>query len=210
MKTWLKPVPMVILGLVGLCILPELIIRLAPYSDFLRGRVYQNFAFWPGLLVDWQPNYFGQPVLMFLTYGFLHAGLWHLLFNMMTLVSIGSPLVAELGQRRFAVLYILSQLGGAIGYAVLSTRPLPMVGASGALFGLAGALLWMRFRDDLETISVWDTIEDMFQPILMLILLNVVMFFAMDGQLAWETHLGGAIAGAAAMGVLWRQAKHRS
>lgn len=54
---------------------------------------------------------------MFLSYGFLHAGLTHLVFNLVTLVSLGRPLVEEMGQRRFLVLYLGAQIGGALGYA---------------------------------------------------------------------------------------------
>ncbi|WP_241648403.1 rhomboid family intramembrane serine protease [Paenirhodobacter populi] len=187
------------------CILPEVAIRFFAYPELVRGRLIQNFAFWPGLLKGWPENYPGQPELMFLTYGFLHAGLSHLVFNLLTLISLGRPLVEELGQGRFLLLYLVAQLGGGAGYALLATQPAPMVGASGALFGLAGALVWMRLREGLREMSPTEALRDIAWPVALLIGMNVVMYVALDGQLAWETHLGGFLAGAAAMAVLWRR-----
>jgi len=186
-------------------LLPEIVLQLAPDPGFLRGKLLQNFAFWPGLLWGgWTPNYPLQSVAMFVTYGFLHAGFWHLLFNMLTLVSLGGPLVADLGGRRFAWLYGAGLVGGGLGYALFATRPLPMVGASGALFGLAGALVWQHFAEDWREKPPLQALRGALWPVSLLIGLNVVMFYVMQGQLAWETHLGGFLAGAGAMAVLLR------
>lgn len=193
-----------------LCILPELALHLGANPGFLRGKLLQNFAFWPGLLGGgWTPNYPLQQVAMFVTYGFLHAGIWHLAFNMMTLVSLGRPLLADLGGRRFAVLYALGLVGGGVGYAVFASKPLPMVGASGALFGLAGALLWQHFAEDWRERPHAEALRGAIWPVALLIGLNVVMFEVMQGQLAWETHLGGFLAGGAAMAVMLRRGKGR-
>jgi membrane associated rhomboid family serine protease len=66
------------------------------------------------------------------------------------------------------------------------------VGASGALFGLAGGLLAWAYVD-------LYTFEERLWPVaraaLLLAGLNLILWWAMDGQLAWETHLGGFIAG---------------
>lgn len=185
-----------------LCLAPEVVARTGlpgvwsgVNGSFLRQQIYQYTAFWPGLLENWRPNYLGQQWLMFFTYGFVHAGLLHLLVNMLTLVTLGRAVLQHTTAVRFLVIYFVSQIGGAIGYALVSTRPLPMVGASGALFGLAGALLLVRFKEDLALLSRFQTARDIFPPLLLLVFYNVVMFWALDGRLAWETHLGGFIAG---------------
>ncbi|MEM8617684.1 MAG: rhomboid family intramembrane serine protease [Pseudomonadota bacterium] len=158
----------------------------------LRLLSYENAGFWPGLLEDWQPNYPAQPYLMFLTYSFLHTGPVHLVINMITLWSLGRAVIARAGLLGLTLLYAMSILGGAVGYAALASGLQPMVGASGALFGLAGGLLaWMyvdRFTYRLGLLPVA-------QAVVLLIVLNLVLWWAMDGQLAWETHLGGFIAG---------------
>ena len=157
-----------------------------------RSLAYQNGGFWIGLLDNWRPNYPRQPVVMFLSYGFLHGGFWHLLVNMITLMALGMPIVRRIGQFRFLALYFFSMIGGAAGFATLSDVPQPMVGASGALFGLAGALSAWEYVDRF-------TAEEKLWPVLRLVIwlivLNLVLWWAMDGNLAWETHLGGFVAG---------------
>lgn len=200
--------PAILAVLLLACVLPELYLRLMPYPELVRGRLIQNYAFWPGLLHGWRPNYTGQAWIMFLSYGFLHAGLMHLVFNMATLISLGRPLIDELGQKRFALLYLAGLIGGGLGYGLLTRQSAPMVGASGALFGLAGALVWMRFRSDRGRMSIPRALRDITRPLLLLIGLNVVMYIALEGQLAWETHLGGFLAGAGAMAALSRETRN--
>lgn len=158
-----------------------------------RALAYQNGGFWIGLLGDWQPNYAAQPLAMFASYGFLHAGAAHLAVNMITLASLGAAVAARAGQRGFLALYALSVLGGAAGFALLSQAAQPMVGASGALFGLAGALVAWDWRDRR---AGGETLWPVLRALALLGLLNLVMYWALDGRLAWETHLGGFLAGA--------------
>jgi rhomboid protease GluP len=158
----------------------------------LRQWAVQNGGFWTGLLRNWRPNYALQPWTMFVTYSFLHAGIVHFAVNMMTLFSLGPPLVSHFGTLRFLLIYTLSTIGGAIGFALLSGEVLPMVGASGALFGLAGALMALTWRDiRANRGSIWPVLRS----ILWLIVLNLLLWWAMAGQLAWETHLGGFVIG---------------
>ncbi|HYN91019.1 MAG TPA: rhomboid family intramembrane serine protease [Thermoleophilaceae bacterium] len=72
------------------------------------------------------------------TSGFLHAGLFHLMANMLALWILGSMVEPVLGRRRFALLYFVSLLCGSFGALALSPDNLT-VGASGAVFGLMGA-----------------------------------------------------------------------
>lgn len=188
--------PSAILGLIVLCTAVEFALLLADWGFWGGNRVrqtaYEYGGFWPGLLRDWRPNYPSQPWLMFTTYGFLHGGLIHLVVNMITLASLGPPVVARVGQFRFGVLYLLSLFGGAAGYGLLAGSLTPMVGASGALFGLAGALVSWDYVDRFTyQIELWPVAR----AILLLLGLNAVLWWAMSGQLAWEAHLGGFVAG---------------
>jgi len=161
----------------------------------LRALAYAYGGFWPGLLGDWTANYPGQPVAMFLTYGFLHAGLMHFAVNMITLVSLGTGVNARGGAWRYAAIYAASLLGGAIVFGLLAPSLRPMVGASGALFGLVGALTaW----DAVERRALRTTMRPVVRVVVVLVVLNAAMWWAMDGLLAWETHLGGFLAGAVA------------
>jgi rhomboid protease GluP len=158
----------------------------------LRTQALAYGAFWPGLLRDWQPNFSLQPVTMFVTYAMLHAGPIHLAMNMVTLLSLGQAAIARASVPVFLMIYAASVLGGGVGYGILAPGYQPMVGASGALFGLAGALLtWEYFdRRRLRMDS-----RPLLKAILLLVGVNVAMYWALDGRLAWQAHLGGTLAG---------------
>ena len=161
-----------------------------------RPMAYQYGGFWAGLLRNWQPNFTLQPLTMFVTYGFLHGGLWHMGLNMVTLVSLGRPLVNLLGQARFLALYLLSMLGGALGFALISFTYQPMVGDSGALFGLAAALVRTAYVERRASgVPRRAALVALAWPLALLVILNLVMLWAMQGQLAWAAHLGGFVAG---------------
>ena len=185
-----------LVALTGLCTTIEIVLQLGDLGAFgiprFRTLIYEYGGFWQGLLEDWRPNYALQPATMFLTYGFLHAGLVHLLVNMIALFSLGRPVLERIGTLRATCLYLGALIGGALGFALLSDSYRPMVGASGALFGLAGALLAWEFRD---RVALAAKILPVFRAALLLVAMNVVLYFAMDGLLAWEAHLGGFIAG---------------
>lgn len=182
--------------LIAICVLIELVLvgsdwGLIPLAR-ARTLAYEYGGFWPGLLDNWIPNYPMQPWLMFLTYGFLHGGLAHLLVNMVTLWSLGRAVQDRVGSLGFGALYAVSIMGGAVGYALLASGLRPMVGASGALFGLAGGLLaWMY----VDRFTHHEGLLPVLQAVVMLIVLNLILWWAMSGQLAWETHLGGFVAG---------------
>lgn len=153
-----------------------------------RALVLQYGACWPGLMRDWQPNYAAQPWTMFLSYSFLHAGMLHLLGNMAVLLWVGPGLVDRVGQRGFLLLWVGSVLGGGIVFVAMASDPTPMVGASGAVFGLMGALVMLDYvRTSKYGKALFITLG--------LALLNIAMLTIEDGLLAWQTHLGGYIAG---------------
>lgn len=166
-----------------------------------RGLAYGYGAFWPGLLGGWQPNYGAQPVLMFATYALLHADLGHLLGNGITLILLGLLVVERVGLRGFWIVALSAALGGALGFWALASGPRPMVGASGLLFGLAGALtVWEGAR----LLRRGKSLAPVLQVAGGLVALNVLMWISTGGNLAWQAHLAGFLAGAA-VAVLLRE-----
>jgi membrane associated rhomboid family serine protease len=167
---------------------------------------YQYGAFWAGVLYGWRPNYAAQPVTMFASYGWLHAGPGHLLGNLGALVWLGPEIVARFGARGVMALWAVCLLGGAVGFALLTSSPAPMVGASGALFGLAGAWLvdeMRRMQSRRE--RLWRGVLGM----VALLAINAVAWVFQGGQLAWETHLGGLLAGLV-FATAWRGRKDKT
>ncbi|WP_110559023.1 rhomboid family intramembrane serine protease [Limimaricola pyoseonensis] len=181
-------------------VLPELALSLADLGGaaIWRARAYQNGAFWVGLLHDWRPNYAVQPALMFLSYSIWHAGPLHLLGNLSGLAWLGPPLLARLAARGLLAVWLAGVLGGGAGFALLSRAPEPMVGASGAVFGLAGAWVALGARARAGR-RLWRWIGGW---LLLLVAVNLLGWVMADGQLAWQTHLGGALAGAAAAALM--------
>lgn len=182
--------------ILGACIAVEVILQLSDLGVLpgrLRRMAYDSGGFWPGLMrAGWRPNYPAQPWTMFLSYGFLHGGLSHLLVNMVTLWSLGIGVIARVGARGFLALYGAALLGGGVGFGLLAATLQPMVGASGALFGLMGGLLAWAYVDRFSARArLWPVLR----TVLLLVVLNFVLWWTMDGQLAWETHLGGFITG---------------
>lgn len=170
-------------------------------SAGIRALAFDYAGFWPGLLDGWQPRYSGQAVLMFFTYGFLHGGPIHFIVNILALLSLGTLVERRIGTARYIVLYLASLLGGATAYGLLATMLNPMVGASGALFGLAGSL---AYWDLAERLARRKTIQPVVRFGILLVILNVVLWWSMRGQLAWEAHLGGILTGGA-LAALWRR-----
>jgi membrane associated rhomboid family serine protease len=119
------------------------------------------------------------------TSGFTHAGILHLALNMWFIWIIGQMLERAIGSLRFTLLYFAALLAGSAGALVADPFALT-VGASGAAFGLLGAMaVGMRQRG----MSVLRS------DIGMLLILNLVLTFAIPG-IAIGGHIGGLIGGA--------------
>ena len=203
------PASVVLLFLIALCTAIEAACLMGDFGLLgglnLRRLLVGLGAFWPNLLRGGTPVFPVQPELMFVTYGFLHGGLLHLAFNMITLWVLGRIVVEQAGIARFFWIYLASQIGGGAVYGMLHAGSWPMVGASGALFGLAGAiLLWIwRAQPNLAA-----SIAATWRIFAFLIGYNVVMYFALNGGLAWEAHLGGFLAGWLVALLVGRPDKH--
>ena len=95
-------------------------------------------------LFGFSPMHFWTRPWTLVTYQFVHASIWHLAFNMLALYFFGPPVEARLGGRRFIGFYLMCGLGGAL----LSALLVPVVGdhlvvgASGAILGVAVAFAW--------------------------------------------------------------------
>jgi membrane associated rhomboid family serine protease len=118
------------------------------------------------------------------TGGFLHDGLLHIAFNMLFLYIIGSMLEPAIGRVNFAVVYFVSLLAGAFG-ALLFQPLTPTIGASGACFGLLGALLVVAYY---RHIPIW---RSGLGPTL---LINVVFSLSVSG-ISIGGHVGGLVGG---------------
>ncbi|MEJ5946757.1 rhomboid family intramembrane serine protease [Pseudokineococcus basanitobsidens] len=180
--------PVVTLTLIGSCVAVYVLQVLG------GGLVERLFAFYPALA--------GSQPWRYLTAAFLHAqsGLLplHLLFNVYVLYLTGPPLEQALGRARFVALYLVSALGGSVLFQLvwaLGVGPVgsAAVGASGAVFGLFGALLVVqrRMRVPVGQIGV-------------VVAINLGLSFVIP-NVAWEAHVGGLATGALVALVLLKE-----
>lgn len=131
------------------------------------------------------------------TSGFVHFGLLHLILNMFMLWQFGTQLEPAMGRVRYLALYVVSLLGSSAMVVLLGSHDSVHGGASGAIFGLlAGYAIVLRSMR-----LQWTNIAAFAAMWL------VAGFFV--GGISWEGHLGGAIAGAAAMALMLRSVQRR-
>lgn len=120
-----------------------------------------------------------------ITSAFAHISVTHIAFNMVALYFLGPQLEAVLGRARFLGLYLVSALTGSLAVMFLSDPYSQTLGASGAIFGLLGALLvvGLKIKADVSQILVWVGI-------------NVAFTVLASSYISWQGHLGGFVGGA--------------
>ncbi|TWP38237.1 rhomboid family intramembrane serine protease [Leekyejoonella antrihumi] len=139
-----------------------------------------------------------------LTSAFVHSPrtIFHIGFDMYALWICGQYLEPLLGRARFLALYLISALGGSVGYVLLATTPSSptdyynsgwytgTLGASGAVFGLFLAMLILGRKLGLRT-----------GGLVVLIAINAALSFIVP-NIAWQVHVGGAVTGAVCGGII--------
>jgi membrane associated rhomboid family serine protease len=183
--------PVVTYTIIAICAVAYLAQRAAP-------DLTNDFAFAP--IVGWTEPW------RFVTAAFLHSPdtIFHILLNMFALWSLGQYLEPMLGRARFAALYLLSGIGGQVAVTLLAGSPTlvglatgqddawrtAVVGASGAIFGLFGALLVLNRHLGRSSTAMYATIA-----------INAAFGFLYPG-ISWQAHLGGLVTGLACAGVI--------
>jgi len=146
------------------------------------------------------------------TYAFMHGGLAHIAINMVALAAFGSPLANRLGGLWFAVFFAVTGLAAvALFWALHPFGEAPLVGASGAISGMMGAAARFGFRIDRSSgkaafagapLPFADVMRSRgvvtFLAMWMVVNLATGLFDlvpGVGGQIAWEAHIGGFVAG---------------
>ncbi len=126
----------------------------------------------------------GQYYRLF-TAAFLHGGVSHLAVNMLSLYVVGTQVERLLGTGRYLVVYLAAALGGSVASYAFQGPAAAGLGASGAIFGIFGALLVLVRRLQLDI-----------RPLVGMMALNVALPFFVR-NIDWRAHVGGLIVGAA-------------
>lgn len=132
---------------------------------------------------------------------FLHFGITHLLNNMVLLGALGWNLELEIGKMRFLIIYLVSGIGGnllSLYFGILAETYAVSAGASGAIFGLMGALLYVVIanRGRLGRLSG--------RGMLFMVILSLYFGFTSSGVDNWA-HIGGLITGFVMAVILYRR-----
>ncbi len=137
----------------------------------------------PGIVTGawWQP----------LTSVFAHEAIWHVAMNMFALYLLGPHVERVFGRARFLAVYLVAGLTGSLAAFWLSDPQGSVLGASGAIWGLMGAMFVVARRVGADT--SW---------LVQMIGLNVVITVVGAAFISWQGHLGGLVGGAAAAAVL--------
>lgn len=174
--------PVVTLGLIAACALVYVLQWVIPGDAVFQDLAYANSV----------PLTAAEPWRM-LTSAFLHSQsfILHIVLNMYMLWLFGQALEPVLGRVRFLAVYLLSAVGGSVGFLLLAPGPpAAVVGASGAIFGLFGGLFVVQRQRGGDV-----------RQLVVLIVINAVLGFVVSG-IAWQAHLGGLITGALATTVV--------
>ena len=118
---------------------------------------------------------------------FIHSGFFHILFNCYALYVLGSQLESFLGKAKYTVIYFLSALIGSL-MSIIFNGNTASVGASGAIFGIMGGLLYFGYH---YRVYLGNVIKSQILP---LIITNIVFGFMMEG-IDNAAHIGGLVGG---------------
>lgn len=176
--------PIVSYTLIGLCVL--LWLGTLNIGALREALIYAPIHSTPFAFEPWR----------MITTTFLHAtaGPYHLLGNMVTLLLFGPALERALGKLRFILLFLLSGWGGSIAVMLWSLTSIntlafvPVVGASGATFGILAA-----------TVVVYKRLEIDARFLLVLLAINLGIGFLPGNNISWQAHVGGLLVGAVLM-----------
>jgi membrane associated rhomboid family serine protease len=169
---------------VYIIIIVNLIIFIAALID--KVKIVGNLGLSPSLFTE-------QPWTI-LTAMFVHAGFWHFFGNMITLFFFGRVLYQLVGGRRFLLVYFIGGIVGNLLYVWLGEPLSIAIGASGAIYAIAGALVVMM---PTMRVAIWGILP---MPLWAVILFFFVLWSIPNfiPGIAWQAHLGGIVIGLAA------------
>ncbi len=143
--------------------------------------IFDTFGFTPSQFLD-------EPWTI-LTSMFIHAGIWHLIVNMLMLYFFGSYILGLVGEVKFLIVYFVGGLLGNLLFFFLGNEYAIVVGASGAVYAIMGTLAVMRPR---LKVLVWFLV-----PVDLWIVV-VIGALIISPNIAWQAHIGGIVLGVVA------------
>ena len=202
--------PPAVLALIGANVAVHIVMSVLPYDAW--EWVLAHLAFNPmRYSVD---GLGGWPAWVApVTYQFLHIGWIHLLLNMVMLSAFGSPLERGIGARRMLIIYVATGVAGAFTHgAFYPDAAAPVIGASGSVSGLFGAVLWLMARPDRfgqRRMRFWPAALIWIGISVLIGFVGMPVIAEGGGQIAWAAHVGGFALGIAMMAAMAAAARRR-
>jgi membrane associated rhomboid family serine protease len=186
--------PVVTYAIIALTVFVYVVTLIPGVGQTIEGMLY---FYAPALYPQFSGTF--QPWRV-LTVALVHSGFWHVGLNMLALWFIGRSLEPLLGPARFLALYVLSAVGGSLAVALLAPN-VPVVGASGAIFGLFGALLVIgrHVGANIRVIAILIAVNFALPFVLAIVSAAGTGSFAgaLEAiRISWQSHLGGLVVGA--------------
>jgi membrane associated rhomboid family serine protease len=144
-------------------------------------KVLIRGALWPAAVLQ------GHQWWRIVTSAFLHEGLMHIGLNMYSLWILGRFVEPVLGSTRMLLVYAVSLVAAGLGVVYFSAPDVPTLGASGAIFGIFGALFAIGFKFGRRGMGL-------VRAMLPILILNLIFTFAVP-QISWQAHVSGLIIG---------------
>ena len=154
-----------------------------PWGDF-HYIVIDKFTYYLGLI----PYYFTERPWTVITAMFIHADFWHFFINMLTLFFFGRTLANFVGQNRLMLVYFIGGIAGNLLFLLLGDSLSAAVGASGAVYAVAGALTMIAPKIRVLLYFIVPV------PLWVVVLIFFVVWSFVPG-VAWQAHIGGLIVG---------------
>lgn len=158
------------------------------YPDVVDGATCATLP-----VTDWHAGVADGAWWQLLTSAFTHVEIWHIAMNMFALFLFGPVLEGIVGRARFLAVYLVSAVSSSVLVLYLAGADSSTVGASGALFGLLGALLVVARKARLNS-------QALVQNLMLGVAITV--YGLVVGGISWQGHLGGFVGGAAGAAVI--------
>jgi membrane associated rhomboid family serine protease len=180
-------------------------------SLFFRTQIINELGFRPIYLsLEMFPN-----VYTLFTSMFVHNDFLHILGNLFVFFFMGVAFEQRIGPKKFLIIYLITGVCGALTHALLNIDSMvPLIGASGAIFGILGAFAYAYPRDEIVMpvpigIMFIMRIKVIYATILFAVFETIIVMFSVQDSTAHFAHLGGLASGVILAAILLRNRAER-
>ena len=181
-------------------------------DQIIGSSQYQGLGFRPTYLsIQYFPN-----IYTLFTSMFVHSGIQHIFGNMLVFFFMGAAFEKRVGWKKFLIIYFATGICGALAHSVVDLESsVPLVGASGAIFGIMGAFAYSYPRDVIVMpvpigITIIMRIKVIYATIIFAAFETIIVALSVNDNTAHFAHIGGLISGAVLAALLIKNKKAKS